>query len=188
MRRRFRKGVSLTGREAQEFAALVAQDCILPLPFHLLFLSFCHVVVLLYASNVGLPLGVWQAWGKIHVYLLHLIMEYAERGSQPRFISMALHTHLANHTCRSNTAVRLGSTICVSLMSYILSSRPVKAGGHKFSCGKLSGGHWCWNRVFSGRRLSGVSLWSAFCGHCSTANREGPLPPVDPIAAIAPWG
>ena len=54
---------------------------LLPLRFHLLFLSFCHVVVLLYASDLGLPLGVWQVWGKIHVYLIHLIMEYAESGS-----------------------------------------------------------------------------------------------------------
>ena len=42
-----------------------------------------------------------------------LIVEYAERQSNPRFISMALHTHLANHTCRSNTTMGLGSAICV---------------------------------------------------------------------------
>ena len=47
VRRRFRTEVSLTGREAREFAALVAQDCIHSLPFHL------------YVSDVGLPLGVW---------------------------------------------------------------------------------------------------------------------------------
>ena len=81
VRRRFCTGVSFTGREAREFAALVAQDCILPLPFHLLFLSFNHVVVLLYASDLGLPLGVWLAWGKLHVYPIHLIMECAESGS-----------------------------------------------------------------------------------------------------------
>ena len=28
-----------------------------------------------------MPLGVWQACGKIHVYLIHLAMEYAESGS-----------------------------------------------------------------------------------------------------------
>ena len=76
-----RSGVSFTGGEVRELAPLIAHDCILPLPFHLLFLSFCHVVVLLYASHLGLPLGVWHAWGKIHVYLIHLIMEYAESGS-----------------------------------------------------------------------------------------------------------
>ena len=67
--------VSFTGDEARESVALVAQGCILLLPFHLLFLSFCHVVVLLYASDVGLPRGVWQAWGKIHVNAIHLIMK-----------------------------------------------------------------------------------------------------------------
>ena len=39
------------------------------------------MVVLLYASYLGLPLGECHAWGKIHVYLIHLIMEYAESGS-----------------------------------------------------------------------------------------------------------
>ena len=57
-------------------------------------------------------------------------------------------------------------------MSYMLSSRPVKGGGHKYTCGKLSVGRWCWNNVFSGCRQSGVSLWSAFCGHYSTATRR----------------
>ena len=57
VRRRFRTEVPFTGHEAQEFAALIAQDCILLLPFHLLFMSFCHVLVLLYASDLGLPLG-----------------------------------------------------------------------------------------------------------------------------------
>ena len=61
---------------------MIAQDCILPLSFHLLFLSFCHVVVLPYASDLGLPRGVWQGWGKIHVYLIHLIMAFAESVSR----------------------------------------------------------------------------------------------------------
>ena len=39
------------------------------------------MVVVLYASDLGPPPGVWQAWGKIHVYPIHLIMEYAESGS-----------------------------------------------------------------------------------------------------------
>ena len=79
--RRFRNGISFTGREAREFSALVAQDCLLPLPFHLLFLSYCHVVILLYAPDTCLPPGEWGAWGNLHVYLIHLILEYAESGS-----------------------------------------------------------------------------------------------------------
>ena len=71
----------LLGREAREFSALVAQDCVLPLPFHLLFLSYSHIVVLLYASGTCLPQGEWGAWGNLHVYLIHLILEYAESGS-----------------------------------------------------------------------------------------------------------
>ena len=42
VRRRFRNGISFTGREAREFSALVAQHCVVPLPFHLLFLSLPH--------------------------------------------------------------------------------------------------------------------------------------------------
>ena len=78
---RFRDGISFTGREAREFSALVAQGCVVPLPFHLLFLSYCHIVVLLYASDTCLPQGEWGAWGNLHVYLIHLILEYAEGGS-----------------------------------------------------------------------------------------------------------
>ena len=59
---------------------LVAQECIFRLCLHSPFLSFCHVVVVLYALDVGLPLGVCKAWGKIHVYLIPRIMEYAESG------------------------------------------------------------------------------------------------------------
>ena len=61
VRRRFRNGISFTGLEARDFSALVAQDCVLPLPFHLLFLSYCHIVVLLYASDTCLPKGEWGA-------------------------------------------------------------------------------------------------------------------------------
>ena len=31
-------------------------------------------------SDVRLPMGVWPAWGKIYVYVIHFIMEYAENG------------------------------------------------------------------------------------------------------------
>ena len=63
-------------------------------------------------------------------------------------------------------------------MSYMLSSRPVKAGGHKYTCGSLSGGHWCWNSVFGARSSATIG----------TANREGSLPTTDPIAATAALG
>ena len=56
-------------------------DCIFSLPFHMLFLSYCHVVTLLYSPGTGLPQEVLEAWRKMHVFLLHLILEYAEHGS-----------------------------------------------------------------------------------------------------------
>ena len=92
VRRRFRNGISFTGREAREFLALVAQDCVLPLPFHLLFLSYSHIVVLLYASDTCLPQGEWGAWGNLHVYSIHLILEYAESGS-----TATLYLHGLSH-------------------------------------------------------------------------------------------
>ena len=92
VRRRFRNGISFTGPEAREFSALVAQDCVVPLPFHLLLLSYCHIVVLLYASDTCLPEGEWGAWGNLHVYLIHLILKYAESGS-----TATLYLHGLSH-------------------------------------------------------------------------------------------
>ena len=92
IRRRFRNGISFTGREAREFSALVKQDCVLPLPFHLLFLSYCHIIVHWYASDTCLPQGEWGAWGNLHVCLVHLILEYAESGS-----TATLYLHGVSH-------------------------------------------------------------------------------------------
>ena len=143
------------------------------------------MLVLLYASNAGLPLGDWQAWGKIHVYLLHFITELAESWS-----TATLYFHGLTHTfgqpylpikCSEEAGerdLRLGNTFSTltttcpedsireqAHMSCILTPRPEKGGGRKYSCGSLSSGHECWNNVFSVRRQSGVSLWSAFYGH-----------------------
>ena len=60
--------------------ALIAGGCILPFPYHLLFLSSCRIAMLLYADNARLPKGVLRALGKIHMYLIHLILEYADSG------------------------------------------------------------------------------------------------------------
>ena len=60
--------------------------------FHLLFLSYCHIVVLLYASDTCLPRGQWGAWGNLHVYLIHLILEYAESRS-----TATLYLHGLSH-------------------------------------------------------------------------------------------
>ena len=92
VRRRFHNGISFTGREAREFSTLGAQDCVVPLPFHLLFLSYCHIVVLLYASDTCLPQGEWGAWGNLHVYLIHLILVSAESGS-----TATLYLHGLSH-------------------------------------------------------------------------------------------
>ena len=83
VRRRFRNGISFTGWEAREFSALVAQGCVLPLHFHLLFFSYCHIVVLLYASDTCPPQGEWGAWGNLHLYLIHLILEYSSHTLSP---------------------------------------------------------------------------------------------------------
>ena len=62
------------------------------MPFHLLFLVYCHIVVLLYASDTCLPQGERGAWGNLHVYLIHLILEYAESGS-----TATLYLHGLSH-------------------------------------------------------------------------------------------
>ena len=117
VRRQFPTGVSFTGRESREFALLLAIVCILPGLFRLLFLSFCHVVVLFYASDLGLPLGLWQASGKIYVYLIHLIMECAESGSTATLYLHGLthafpQAHLPIQCCNEawECDLRLGTT------------------------------------------------------------------------------
>ena len=115
----------------------------------------------------------------------NLIMEYAQSGS-----TATLYFHGLTHAFGqphlpiqySNEAgeheLRLGKTFATLTTTcpedsiretlnhelLLLSPTPVQAGGHKYTCGSLSGGRWCWNNVFSVRRQSGVSLWS-HCGH-----------------------
>ena len=166
------------------------KPCILPLLHHLLFLCFCHVVTLLYASDVGLPLWVWQAWGKIDVKLLHLIMEYTESRSTTTFhfhgLSQAFGQALmpiqysdeaGERDLRLDKTFATLTTTCAKhstretptdelyIKYYHGNTMPVKAGGHKYTCGSLSGGRGCWKNVFSLCCQSGVSFWSAFCGH-----------------------
>ena len=71
----------------------MAQDYFLPLLFHLRSLCVCHVLFLLHASHVGLPLGVWLTWGKPDVYVMHLIVEYAKSAS-----TATLCLHALTHT------------------------------------------------------------------------------------------
>ena len=80
VRERFRDGISLTGREARVFAACAVVKGILPLPVHQLFLSYCHIIVLLY-SSAELVAQVWQVRGKLHTFLALLLAEYCEAGS-----------------------------------------------------------------------------------------------------------
>ena len=61
--RRFRAGVSLTGREARPLASRLAQDVALPLPYHVLFLWICHIVVLIYSGTLEIPTIEWRIWG-----------------------------------------------------------------------------------------------------------------------------
>ena len=81
VRRRFRNGVSLTGREARSLASQPAPNVALPLPYHVLFLSICHIVVLIYSGTLQIPTSEWRIWGLLHVFLMHPIVEYSEYGS-----------------------------------------------------------------------------------------------------------
>ena len=92
VRRRFRTGVWLTGREAQSLASRLAQDVAHPLPYHVLFLSICHIVVLIYSGTLQIPTTQWRIWGLLHVFLMHLILEYSEEGS-----TQALYCHGMEH-------------------------------------------------------------------------------------------
>ena len=86
VRRHFRIGVWLTGRKATSLASRLAQDVALPLPYHVLFLSICHTVVLIYNGTLQIPTSEWRIWALLHVFLMHLILEYSEEGStQPLY-------------------------------------------------------------------------------------------------------
>ena len=73
-RSRFRSGLSRTGREVRTLFPMVVQTGKLPSPLHQLFLSFCHIVSLLYGTK-HMPPCVWSTRGKVHVYLTLLITE-----------------------------------------------------------------------------------------------------------------
>ena len=85
VRWRCRTGVSLTGLEARSLASRLAQDVALPLPYHVLFLSICHIVALIYSGTLQIPTSEWRSewriWGLLHVFLMHLILECSEEGS-----------------------------------------------------------------------------------------------------------
>ena len=76
VRRRFRTGVLLTGREARSLASRRAQDVALPLRYHVLFLLICYIVVLIYGGTLQIPTSEWCIWGLLHVFLMHFILEY----------------------------------------------------------------------------------------------------------------
>ena len=92
VRRRFRTGVLLTGREARSLASRLAQDVALPLPYHVLFLSICYIVVLIYSCTLQIPTSERCIWGLLHVFLMHLILEYIEEGS-----TQTLYCHGMQH-------------------------------------------------------------------------------------------
>ena len=92
VRRRFRTGVSLAGCEASQLVSQLVQDVALPLPYHVLFLSIYHLVVLIYSSSLQRNTKKWRIWGMVHVFLMHLVLEYSEEGS-----TQTLYCHGLEH-------------------------------------------------------------------------------------------
>ena len=92
VRRRFRSGVSLTGQEARSLASRLAQDVALPLPYHVLFLSIGHIVLLIYSGTLQIATSEWRIGGLLHVFPMHLILEYSEEGS-----TQTLYCHGMEH-------------------------------------------------------------------------------------------
>ena len=92
VRRRFRTGVLLTGREARSLASRLAHHVALPLPYHVLFLSICYIIVLIYSGTLQIPTSEWCIWGLLHVFLMHLILEYSKEGS-----TQTLYCHGMEH-------------------------------------------------------------------------------------------
>ena len=90
-RSRLCSGLSLTGREVRTLIPMVVQTGKLPSPLHQLFLSFCHIVSLLYGTK-HMPPCVWSTRGKVHVYLTLLITEMCEGGS-----TCTLYAHGMTH-------------------------------------------------------------------------------------------
>ena len=78
VRCRFRTGVSLTGCEARHLALQLGQDDAPPLPYQVLFLSICHLAVLIYSSSLRITTKEWRIWGMIHVVLMHPVFDTAK--------------------------------------------------------------------------------------------------------------
>ena len=68
--------MSLTGREARHLASQMAQDIALPLPYHVLFLSICHLVSLIYSSTLQITTKEWR--------MCYLVFGVATGGSPTR--------------------------------------------------------------------------------------------------------
>ena len=168
VRRRFRTGVSLTGRQARSLASRLAQDVALPLPYHVLFLSICHIFVLIYSGTLQIPTSEWHIWGLLHVFLMHLILEYSEEGS-----TQTLYCHGMEHVfqlprlpmgCTDEARerdLRLGKRFA-HLTSTVADKSIEETLGHEMYvkflavpvalrsiCGTPRGGGWFWSSVWS---------------------------------------
>ena len=92
-RQRFASALGLTRRESRELLSKVVLGMNLPLPFHWVALSLCHVAVLLYARDLKMPTVQWRAAGALHTFLALLVMELAEGRS-----TCTLYCHSLLHT------------------------------------------------------------------------------------------
>ena len=89
---RFGGGISFIGREARTIASFVSSRMLLPLLFHSCLLSFCHIIVLLYAVDLPISHSLWRALGVTHTFLVHLIADFSEQGC-----TNTLYFHGFNH-------------------------------------------------------------------------------------------
>ena len=70
MRGRFQGGMCLNRCEDRTMMGKLARGLVLPLPFDVLVLFFCHPVHVSYAVN-HLPTATWQAMGLVCIYIVH---------------------------------------------------------------------------------------------------------------------
>ena len=71
---------TLTCREARTVASVVSSRMLLPLPFHSCLLSFCHIILLMYAVDLPIGHSLWRALDVTHTLLVHLITKFSEQG------------------------------------------------------------------------------------------------------------
>ena len=160
---------SLTGREARSLASRLAQDVALPLPYHVLFLSICHIIVLIHSGTLQIPTSEWRIWGPLHVFLMHLILEYSEEGS-----TQTLYCHGMEHvsSCLGyRWAVQMRQERGISRLASGLPTSPppwhpkvlkrrwgMKCMSNSWGalpvalrsiCGTPRGGGWFWSSVWS---------------------------------------